>query len=609
MVRRVLLILWFLAVLIPLAAQNREPAANPAGTGTGDAVAAGFYADWAIAALTDGRWAAAEAALERARDFAGVSSDVSYLLALVRSHENRPCGAILDAVLRSLDTNRWNRYTPAQARFLEAETLLRVRAFTETLRVISLIPDAEAERYGADIACLRLRALLGLGDIPAFHSAMALALERYPRDTRPAQMLFRYAANKAVPEGGERVFVDTILKRLPMLLDEAPELAYLAAPFIRDTEEARRLVAAYRAAGGAGSEAIPVALNLGIIDETAAMEELFRQSVMDKDLILGVWKLLRTSDSQENFRRNLTRFSGVIQEDGDHDGYAEVRTRYSNGIIEEYSYDVDQDGLFDWRIFWNAGIPTRAEIALSPGAGADTPQTSGITRGAGGPGGAGTALAAGTGDIQGVVRLPLDDDGLAKVSLLWERYPALLRAGLGELTYGFNPWEFSFAPFLIAEIPGNDVAGLLYPEPDPLGARLTWRALTSFAATIERPSREFRGAVERITLKQGIPSRAEEYIEGRKVAVTEFLQGRPAIQHVDLDLDGRMETLRRFRPEAGNPGQEGPFVYAAVLGSSESDWDGDGIYETGEEYLPDGLTARSWDLDKDGNREYTVISP
>jgi hypothetical protein len=571
-------ILWFLAVLIPLAAQNPEPAAAPAGTG--DTAAAELYIDWATAALTDGRWAAAEAALERARDFAGVSSDISYLLALVRSHENRPCGAILDAVLRSLDTNRWNRYTPAQARFLEAETLLRVRAFTEALRVISLIPDAEAERRGADIACLRLRALLGLGDIPAFRSAMAQALERYPRDTGPARILLRYAADKAVPEGGERDFVDTVLKRLPMLLDEDPELAYLAAPFIRDTEEARRLVSAYRAAGGTGSEAIPFALNLGVIDETMATEELFRQSVLNKDLILAVWKLLRTSDSQENFKRNLILFSGVIQEDGDQDGYAETRTRYGNGIIEEYSYDADQDGLFEWRIFWSAGIPIRAEIALSPESG-----------------------------VQGAAGLPLEDRDFAGVSLLWERYPALLRAGIGGLTYGFNPWEFSFAPFLIAEIPGNDGTGLLYPERDPLGARLTGRALASFAATIERPSREFRGAVERITLKRGIPLRAAEYMESRRVSVSEFFQGRLTIQRVDLDLDGRLETIRRFRPEAENPGQEGPFAYAAVLESSESDWDGDGIYETGEEYLPDGSTVRSWDLDKDGNREYTAVSP
>jgi hypothetical protein len=128
----------------------------------------------------------------------------------------------------------------------------------------------------------------------------------------------------------------------------------------------------------------------------------------------------------------------------------------------------------------------------------------------------------------------------------------------------------------------------------------------------ERPSREFQGAVERVTLARGIPQRSAEYLEGRMISVTEFILGRPIVQRIDLDLDGRMETVRRFRREAGPPDSGEGFLwdnpeYAAVLVASESDWDGDGIYETGEEYLPSGAVARSWDLDKDGVKEYTVI--
>jgi hypothetical protein len=569
--RRVLLALGFLAVL------NALSAAEPV---TGDIAVAERYEDWAIAAISGGRWAEAEAALERARDFAGVSSDLSYLLALVRSHENRPRGAVLDAARRGLETNRWNRYSAVLARLLEAEALLRVRAFTDTLRSLALIPAADAEWYGADIACLRLRALLGLQDIPSFLSATALALEEYSRDPGPVRILLRYASEKAVPEAAERGLVETVLKRLPLLLEGAPDLAYRAAPFIRDTEEARRLVSAYRASGGADPEALPAALNLGVIDDDRAVEELFRLETPDRDLILDVWKLLRGSGGRESFMRNLSRFSGVIQEDADHDGCPEARTRYANGVIEEYAYDADQDGVFEWRVFWSAGVPVRAGIAVSPEAGAGPVRDE----------------AAG---------LPLRDADLPRASLVWERYPAVLSAGLGGLTYGFNPGEFMFSPFLITEIPGS--GGLLYPGRDPRGARLTGRALASFAAGLERPSREFPGAVERITLERGVPRRAAEYLEGRAVSVTEFIQGRPVVQRIDLDLDGRMETVRRFSVRGEVPGPEGGYVL--VPESSESDWDGDGVYETGEEYFPDGSIARSWDLDKDGNREYTVVSP
>lgn len=581
MFRRVLLALWLLVALAALSAQEMSAQAATDVVARGEFAVAERYADWAVAAISGGHWAEAEAALERAQDFADVSSDLSYLLAQVRSHENRPKGAVLDAVRRGLDTDRWNRYTSVQARLLEAEALLPVGAFTETLRSLALIPASDAERYGVDIACLRLRALLGLGDIPSFRSAMTLALKQYARDSRPVRILFRYAANMSVPNAMDQDMVETVLKRLPSLLGEAPDLVYLAAPFMRDTEEAARFVAAYRSSGGTAPEAIPSALNLGVIDEDVAIEELFRLKNMDKDLILAVWKLLRSSAGREHFRRNLSFYSGVIQEDANHDGYAEALTRYGNGTIEEYVYDADQDGIFEWRVFWKAGIPARAEVALPDGG----DQESGFARGS--------------------VGLPVKDGDLVRAAVLWERYPAVLRAGFAGYTYEFNPGEFTFNPFVIVEIPES--GGLSYPERDPRRARLTGRSLASFAASLERPGREFQGAVERITLEWGVPRRAAEYLEGRVVSSTEFVQGRPVVQHIDLDLDGRMETIRRFRIQEGSPGGGGG--YAPILESSESDWDGDGVYESGEEYLPDGSTIRSWDLNKDGNREYTVISP
>jgi hypothetical protein len=431
---------------------------------------------------------------------------------------------------------------------------------------------------------------------------MASALDQYSRDSRPLRIFLRYATDR-IPEGNERDLVSTILKRLPLLLDEAPDLAYLALPFIRDTEEARRLISSYRAEGGNESEAIPAALGLGVIDETMAIDELFQQSVQDKNLLLSVWKLLRSAGGQAQFRRNLAGFSGVIQEDMDGDGYPESWTRYRNGIIEEYNYDANQDGLFEWRLFWSAGVPIRGEIAVA----LEPPAGQAAREGVPVPPGGSVAFE------EGAVGLPLRDSDRTKAQILWERYTALLKAGLETITYLFNPWEFSFTPLRFAEFPGAGTDSIVYPERDHLEARLTKRTLVSFAAMAERPSREFQGAVERITLARGIPQRTAEYLEGRMISVTEFILGRPTVQRIDLDLDGRMETVRRFRREAGPPGPgegylwDSPWDYTAVLATSESDWDGDGIYETGEEYLPTGAVARSWDLDKDGVKEYTVI--
>jgi hypothetical protein len=380
--------------------------------------------------------------------------------------------------------------------------------------------------------------------------------------------------------------MDTVLARLDRYLETAPDLAFRAAPFIRDTEEARRLVSAYRAQGGNDPEALPVALNLGVIDERQAVSELFWQdgmttlgvtvllpeAALDRDLIQKVWGLLRNNEGRELFNRNLFRFSGVITEDSDHDGVPEAFTRYENGRIKEYRYDADQDGVFEWQIRMSAGEPVAGTAAIS-----------------------------------------LDSLGRAEIQLFWERYPFVQRAVLDGVVYIYRSRNFPLSPIRFTALMGGGPlqGAFMYPVRDLSDPRLTRRTLLSFAETVERPSREFAGAAERIEMERGIPVSGAEYLRGRTVLITEYRLGKPVSQRVDLDLDGRMETVRRFRAahleETGVSGYE-PFEYGVVLDSSESDWDGDGIYETGEEYLNDGRTARSWDMNKDGIREYTIIN-
>ncbi|MDR2052044.1 MAG: CDC27 family protein [Treponema sp.] len=547
-----------------LSAQDFPPLSDT----PGDPAVAERWAGWAERAIAAGRWREAEAALERARDFASVSSDLSYLLALVLRHENRPQAAVLEAARRAIETDRWKNHSASEARLVEAGVLVRLRSFEEALACLSRIsgmPVPEASR-------LRLLALLGAGNIRAFRAEMAQVLDRFPDDGGPARILFQYASGR-IPQEDDRALVDTALSRLDRRLDSAPDLAFRAAPFIRDTERARRLVLAYRSGGGNDPAALPAALDLGVIDEAQAASELFRpgdaapDSALDRDLIRKIWGLLRHDEGREIFGRNLLRFSGVISEDTDQDGVGEAFTRYENGEPKEYRRDADQDGVFEWLIRMNAGEPSSAVLLASPDSGGE-------------------------------------------IELFWERYPWVQRAVFGETTCICRSRNFPLSPVRFGPLAGN--GAFLYPFWDAGDSRLTERTLVSFAGTVERPSREFSGAVERIELEQGIPISGAEYLRGRTVSVTAYRGGRPVLRRLDLDLDGRMETLRRFRAAPSrSPGEEppyDPFRYGAVPESSESDWDGDGIYETGEEYLSDGRTARSWDMNQDGIREYTEIN-
>jgi hypothetical protein len=389
-----------------------------------------------------------------------------------------------------------------------------------------------------------------------------------------------------------------VLRRLPLLTAQHPHLAYKAAPFIRDTGEARRLIAAYRAAGDPSPLSLPPALNLGLISEAQAIEELFsgggtqksvnttqngnaaqsiaRQPVGDGPslvlpcaLIEELWSLLRTDGARRAFTRNLSAFSGVITEDEDNDGLAETSVSYHDGDAVLYQYDADQDGVPDLEVFFAFGLPESASLFMLP---SGAPSADGAL------------------------------SGEEKVWVYWEKYPAILRAKLGETVFFPPPLEYFYAPLKFVPLAGNG-AEFLYPRRDPRVPRVSLRSLVSLAVRIERPGRSAKGAVEQIELSGGVPQRASETAGGRLVSETRFSLGQVSFQSLDMDMDGRFETIRRFRHVPGFTDRTEALDFAGDMESSESDWDGDGLFEYGEVYYQDGSIERSWDLDGDGRRE------
>lgn len=562
---------------------------------------AGRYYLWARQAVDEGRWDEALAALQRADDYADVSSDVSFLLAQVLEHEGENRRAVLNALNRAISAGLWARHTAAEAKIMAARYLIALRDYSGALSFLAAVPES------ADAAVLRLDALKGMlgnsaaaGDISGsaavrgaeFRKAMLETMDRYPRDPRPLRIFFHYAVG-TIPAGEEfplnaaedsgaadRYLMELALKRLPLLLELDPELAWLAAPFIRDTNEAFRLVAAYRTGSLAplskenftpAPASIPAALNLGVISDTEAAEEIFGNGaiadngrVIDRDLIFQAGGLLRGEDGRELFAQKLLVFSGAITADDDQDGFPESSARYAGGALMEYSRDDDQDGITDMFVSFAGGEPQWARVTLLP-----------------------------------------DQDGKSRSALIhWEKYPAVLRAELDSDVYIPRPGEFRFAPLMFTEMPGSEkYAGLLYPQPETREPRLTRGNLVFYSLQIQRPGAEFAGAVEWTDIDQGIPWRSTEILNGQVVSVTEYEEGIPALRRVDLDLDSRMETTRRFR-KTETSSMDG-LESRVTVELTESDWNGDGLYEYAEEYLPDGSVVYSWDMDGSGIRNYS----
>jgi hypothetical protein len=337
----------------------------------------------------------------------------------------------------------------------------------------------------------------------------------------------------------------------------------MAAPFISNTDEARRMVAAYRAGSLKSRQnpgfkphpaSIVPALNLGLIDDNDAIDELFTRSILDKELIINIGGLLRSEEGRNHLARNLHSFTGEITENEDRDDYPESRAVYYKGSLQEYYFDADQDGITDLYVAFIAGTPQRAELSAMPS----------VT--------------------------PSNGNGREQAFVSWERYPSVQRTELGDEIWLPAPGGFPFAPIVFEEIgPSDTYAGLLFPRVNPLGSGLNRRILTYYAVSVRRPSAEFKGGVEQVFFAKGIPVRAEVTYNGLTVSATEYENGYPVLQRLDMDMDGRMETVRQFDRRG--------------LRSVETDWRGDGLFGSAELYRGDGSVVYSWDMDGNGTRE------
>jgi hypothetical protein len=175
-------------------------------------------------------------------------------------------------------------------------------------------------------------------------------------------------------------------------------------------------------------------------------------------------------------------------------------------MIVVSAYDINQDGIQDLVVLYEAGVPRQGQVLVPP------------------------------------ERAGMPSKKLA--SIQWERYPSVLEAEFDGVRYIPRPLEFYFSPIRFVELWGS---GVLFPQWDSLNPPLTRRTLVSQSFRVERPSLEFSGGREVVELSQGIPVRAREYVGELMVSETEFNRGRPQLQRVDLNFDGNMDTVRFFR--------------------------------------------------------------
>jgi tetratricopeptide (TPR) repeat protein len=493
-----------------------------------------------------GDWEQAAACLEEAALQDPGDSDILYLRALSIVKRGLPYAAALGDLGAALATDRFASYSRREARVLKAELLVRERRWKEALDALGS-PNGESS-IDPVYSLVRARAFMGEGNQKAFLSEIGEGLRRFPDDAAFPR-LFISRAGKIAPSDASKALAGTILGRLTRYASAEPELPVLAAPLMSDLKSRRDAVLAYRATGGSSPKAGLRALEYGIIDErTASAEILAGRGPVALEDISDLMALAGSPDGRESVRSALASWTGEVIADADSDGVYECRFALAGGLVREWSRDTRQEGLFDERANFVEGMPS--EITLER---ADR-------------------------------EIRVEYSGYPAVSTI-----AFVRGG-ERRSYAFAPDAYSFAPIALSPFAGSGRDSVLFPGAtgaiDP-----TERSAVTAALSVEIASGDRR---ELVTLDRGLPVSAVTYVGGRLFSSRSYAKGRPVLERVDSDGDGRFETEKGFVPDRGNADIDEPWPVAWI----RIDADGDGVFEYREQTI--FPYSKEWDYDGNG---------
>jgi hypothetical protein len=523
----------------PSAAGGPASAARPA--------VARALLDEARQAAGIGDWGSAAACLDEAAAQDPGDADVLYLRALAAVKRGLPYAPALGDLDAALGTGRFAYYSRRDASVLKAELLVRERRWKEGLDALG-IPGSESVADPA-YRLVRARALAGMGDARGFALELGEDLRRFPDDSAFAR-LFLARAGAVPPSEQARALGDTILGRLPRYAAADPELQVLAAPLMPSLAARRDAVLAYRASGGRSAKASLRALEYGLLDEAAASSELLSGSspVALEDLA-SLLALAGSPAGRLSVLSALSAWSGEVLVDADSDGIYEGRFSLAKGLVREWSRDSRQEGIVDARASFLEGLPTA---------------------------------------------ITLDRPGV-EIEIEYSTYPAastISFARKGERrSYAFGPEAFPFAPLAMRPFGDSGKDSMSFPHPlDPPDP--SERACAASALSVETASGDDR---EVVLLEKGLPISAVAYTGGRILSRRSYENGRPVLERVDADGDGRFETEKGFVREGADQGADGAWKVAWI----RSDSDGDGVFEYFEQTVFPFL--KEWDYDGNGS--------
>lgn len=486
-------------------------------------------------------------------------SDLYYYLAASKTKVDDCKGKILPLIERAIDMDNWVDYSRDNARILYAQLLCDTNEEEKALSVLGEKPLI----FLPDCQYIKAKASYKLLTKKGFEKARVLiddARKVYPDDERFPLLFFKYeylldrerglGALKNSLSSGSNKIRDSLTKYFKELTDEGKIKnvdAKIYCAFFSNGEEKERRIKTFSSEGGSHILLPIAAAEAGLMDGAAAWKYLAALNPTDikERTLYTITNLIDGDESREIAKKFLSDFSGQYLIDTDLDGETEMTIKYYAGRPQSFSFDKNNDGLFEIEGECLDGDITKVIVPVAPA----------IRNG---------RLVS----SDAFINDNTSDEHTYTATLSYNKFPRVKEATIlmppykgpvqnvkpadpfcAKFTiphdiYTFDPCTVK-ADGLIKRATGEDFFVIM----PTTHKSITERALLSVASFYEVPSINYEGVISKFTVLNGVIQSAEHTLKNNRVyARTIFENGVPTIKIIDLDMNGTFELVKEYAP-------------------------------------------------------------
>ncbi len=252
---------------------------------------------------------------------------------------------------QAIHNDSWQETDPLLVRVEYAKALFRMGQFQEAHAVIEGLSDLTPRDPGPLLLLAKIERLQG--NLSRSLSLLEAGLKRFP-DTEEFYLL----ASELLEQTGRTAEALQVVRTGLMGDPQAAGLLLRAAELTENGPDCLALINKYLRLGGRDPKSCILALERGAKDyERFVMLFVDFGGLQFPGLLERMHELLLPSAVPEAFERAMGDYTGDRTIDVDRNGYYEQRSVYREGSLRGWRWDHDQDGVDDFQVDFNDGVP------------------------------------------------------------------------------------------------------------------------------------------------------------------------------------------------------------------------------------------------------------